>query len=288
MGTLSGELRARGELARLRDGGRCGFLAAIAATVRERRAREAPTGAALEELRDRAAHAPPAPLLRSLLAGGDTVGLIAEFKRRSPSAGRLAEGERPDEVAALYVEAGAVGVSVLTEPERFGGSLDDLASVTLRLGAAAPVLRKDFIVDTAGLYEARTGGAAAALLVTGLLGGRELPELLQAATAVGLECLVEVHDGRELERALAAGATLLGINNRDLRRLKTDLRTTERLAGAVPDEVVLVSESGIRSAADVARLGDAGADAVLVGEALLRLAPEQRAILTRELAGVPR
>lgn len=231
---------------------------------------------------------PPAPSLAATLRDrGATVAVMAEFKRRSPSAGPLAEAEQPVDVATRYLRAGAVALSVLTDADHFGGALGDLAAVAA-LHRAMPVLRKDFIVDPEQLLEARLAGAAAALLIVGMLDDRELTDLLAAGGAIGLECLVEVHDEAELGRAADAGATLLGINNRDLRRLTTDLVTTERLAPRAPAGSVIVSESGIRSADDVRRVRDAGAHAVLVGEALLRESPADRATRLRELAGVPR
>jgi indole-3-glycerol phosphate synthase len=269
-----------------------GYLAAKAAAVRQARSRTAPVGPALEALRRSAGAAQVRPSLQAALAGGDRVALIAEFKRRSPSGGRLQRdvagtvSTAPGDAAALYVECGARAVSILTDAADFDGSLDDLSAAAARVDS--PVLRKDFIVDAAGLYEARLAGAAAALLIVGILTHGELTELLAAARDVALECLVEVHDEAELERALAAGAGLVGINNRDLRRLTTDLAVTERLAPSAADGVTLVSESGIRSATDVARVRDAGAHAVLVGEALLRLPSAARCGGVRSLAGVPR
>jgi indole-3-glycerol phosphate synthase len=212
---------------------------------------------------------------------------MAEYKRRSPSAGALAEGEDATDVAGAYVAAGAAALSVLTDEPHFGGRLADLAAVAGR-APGVPVLRKDFLVDVVQLYEARAAGAAAALLIAGMLDDQELETLLAEGSAVGLECLVEVHDEAELERAAAAGATLLGINNRDLRTLTTDLATTERLAPRAPKGAVVVSESGIRTADDVRRVRDAGAHAVLVGEALLRQPAASRAGTLRELAGVAR
>jgi len=150
------------------------------------------------------------------------------------------------------------------------------------------VLRKDFLVDPGQLCEARLAGAAGALLIVAMLEPRELASLLTAGARVGVECLVEVHTEEELETAVSAGASLLGINNRDLRSLTTDLGVTERLAPLVPPGGVLVSESGIRTADDVRRVRDAGAHAVLVGEALLRQAPGERGRRLRELAGVER
>jgi indole-3-glycerol phosphate synthase len=268
------------------------FLALKGAEVRRRRAAE--RGDRAWESPDMATlHAccrglpPAASLAVTLCDGGATVAVMAEFKRRSPSAGTLAEAEHPVDVATRYLDAGAVALSVLTDADHFGGALGDLAAVAA-LHRSAPVLRKDFIVDAEQLLEARLAGAAAALLIVGMLDDRELTGLLAAGGAVGLECLVEVHDETELDRAADAGATLLGINNRDLRRLTTDLATTERLAPRAPAGSVIVSESGIRSADDVRRVRDAGAHAVLVGEVLLRESPEHRATRLRELAGVPR
>jgi indole-3-glycerol phosphate synthase len=268
------------------------FLAVKGAEVRRRRSDEhgtqAPDAASsATALRACCQGLPPAPSLSAVLAQGETVAVMAEFKRRSPSAGGLAEGEHPVDVATAYLDGGAVALSVLTDEAHFGGSLVDLALVA-GLHRTVPVLRKDFIVDAAQVLEARLTGAAGTLLIVGMLDDRELVRLLAAAGAVGCECLVEIHDEAELDRAAAAGATLLGINNRDLRLLTTDLATTERLAPRVPAGAVIVSESGIRTADDVRRVRDAGAHAVLVGEALLREPPAARAARLRELAGVPR
>lgn len=277
---------------RLRDD----FLALKGAQVRRRRAAERgglaadapPRGPDTATLRACCRGLSPAPSLAATLRdAGTSVAVMAEFKRRSPSAGALAEAEDPVHVATRYLDAGAVALSVLTDADHFGGALGDLAAVAA-LHRSSPVLRKDFIVDAEQLLEARLAGAAAALLIVGMLDDRELAELLTAGEAVGCECLVEVHDEAELDRAASAGASLIGINNRDLRRLTTDLATTERLAPRAPAGCVIVSESGIRSADDVRRVRDAGAHAVLVGEALLRESPADRATRLRELAGVPR
>lgn len=263
-----------------------GYLDRKALEVRARRAEEAPGGEALAALRDRAASRHGLPSFASALRGGDRVALIAEFKRRSPSAGTLVADEKAANVARLYEREGAAAVSVLTDAEDFGGDLVDLEAV----GAAVklPALRKDFLVDVAGLYEARTVGASAALLITAILTRAELEDMLNAAREVDLECLVEVHDENELSTALQAGATLVGINNRDLRTLTTDLGVTERLAPEVPEIVTLVSESGIKNADDVCRVRDAGVHAVLVGESLLRLPPAERGGRVAELSGVRR
>jgi indole-3-glycerol phosphate synthase len=268
------------------------FLAVKGAQVRRRRSDEHGTqmpdaASSATALRACCQGLPPAPSLPVTLRQGETVAVMAEFKRRSPSAGGLATAEHPVDVATAYLAAGAVALSVLTDAEHFGGSLADLALVA-GLHRGVPVLRKDFIVDAAQVLEARLSGAAATLLIVGMLDDAELNRLLAAGAAVGCDSLVEVHDEAELDRALAAGATLIGINNRDLRRLTTDLTVTERLAPCVPAGTVIVSESGIRTADDVRRVRDAGAQAVLVGEALLREPPAARARRLGELAGVSR
>lgn len=263
-----------------------GYLDRKAAGVRARRKKEAPGAEALAALRGRAVGREGSPSLAAALRGGDRVALIAEFKRRSPSAGALAAGEAAADVARLYECEGATAVSVLTDGEDFEGDLADLEAVCA--ASKLPALRKDFLVDVAGLYEARAVGASAALLITAILTRVELEAMLRSAGEIDLECLVEVHDEAELSTALGAGATLIGINNRDLRSLTTDLEVTERLAPAVPENVTLVSESGIKDVEDVRRVRDAGAHAILVGESLLRLPPAERRVKVAELSGVER
>lgn len=220
------------------------------------------------------------------MGAADECRLIAEVKRRSPSAGSLRLDLDPADLARRYVEAGAAAVSVLTEAARFGGSLADLEAV--RSAVAVPVLRKDFLVDVSQVHEAREAGAHAVLLIVRLLGAGRLAELLAAAGENGLEALVEVHGPRELETALEAGARVVGVNNRDLATLATDVRHSLDVAhdarargGAWPR--VAVSESGIRTRAEVHELARAGYHAVLVGETLLRAADPGRAV--RELLG---
>jgi indole-3-glycerol phosphate synthase len=207
---------------------------------------------------------PPAPGFE-LLRGGR---VIAELKRRSPSGGAL----RPDldvaAVGAAYARAGAAAISVLTDGPDFGGSPADLEAV--RSAVEIPVLRKDFTVDPAQIAESRVLGADWVLLIVAALEGEALDECLEAAGRCGAGALVEVHDEDQLERALAAGAVCVGINNRDLRTLQTDLDTFSRLRRLLPEPLVCVAESGVRDGADVARLVGEGADAVLVGEALMR------------------
>lgn len=194
--------------------------------------------------------------------------MIAEIKRRSPSRGEI----RPDfdavACARAYASAGAAAISVLTDERYFGGSLELLARV--REAVSLPLLRKDFIVDAYQVDEARVHGADAVLLIAAALDDGMLRELAAHAEGLGLDALVEVHDERELETALAAGADLIGINNRDLRTFETDLGVTERLAPRVPEGVVVVAESGIFTRTDMMRLAAAGAHAFLVGESLMR------------------
>lgn len=219
-------------------------------------------------LRRAAEAVPPARGLGKALRQNSTVAVISEVKRRSPSAGWIREGADVATIARGYEAAGAAAISVLTDAEWFGGSLDDLRAV--RAAVAVPVLRKDFVVDPVQVWEARAAGADAVLLIVRILDDRALRTLLDVAREAGLDALVEVHDERELARALAAGATIVGVNNRDLAVFRTDLAVTERLAPGVPSGVVLVAESGIATAAEVDRLGAVGVDAVLVGESLMR------------------
>jgi indole-3-glycerol phosphate synthase len=235
-------------------------------------------------IRARAASAPPAPLFTRALTAGPCVALIAEVKRRSPSAGEIRSGARAAEVAARYASAGAAALSVVTDGPHFGGELADLEEV--RQAVDLPVLRKDFTIDVLQVYEAKGAGASAVLLIARLLEDAELAELSAAAHELGLTALVEVHDEQELERAARVGARVIGINNRDLATFRTDLGTTLRLAPLAPEGSVVVGESGIASTNDVAQLAAAGVSAVLVGESLMRAADPVG--LARALAGVAR
>lgn len=208
--------------------------------------------------------------------------IIAEFKRRSPSRGLIREDLQVVHVAHAYQQGGAAALSVLTEPEWFGGSLEDLKQA--RAVTRLPVLRKDFIVDVYQVWESWLAEADAILLIVAALTDAQLGRLLTAAEEATLEVLVEVHDEAELDRALSAGARLVGVNNRDLRTLKVDLRTAERLAERIPDGVGAVAESGIRSAEDVRRLRAAGFDAFLIGEHLMG-APDPGEALSALIAG---
>ena len=233
----------------------------------------------------RAAADAPAPReVLPAMGRSDNVGVIAEVKRRSPGARDIDTGLDPVALASEYEEGGAVAISVLTDSRWFGGSLDDLLAVRARGGAA--VLRKDFVVDAVQVVEARAAGADLVLLIVRILDPVLLRDLRAMIHDMGMTALVEAHDEWEVEVALEAGALLLGVNNRDLSVFRTDLAVTERLAKYVPGDVLLVSESGIASAADVARVAAAGADAVLVGEALVRSA--DRRGMVSAMAGVPR
>jgi indole-3-glycerol phosphate synthase len=234
-------------------------------------------------LEHEAARRPEPPSLRAALHG-DRVRVVAEVKRRSPSAGVIREDLEPEERARLYARQGAAAISVLTDGPHFGGSMADLraaaASVTV------PVLRKDFILDELQIVEARAAGAAAVLLIVRALSAERLPALLASARAQGLEALVEVHTRAELDRALAAGADIVGVNSRDLDTFRIDMASAWALLAAVPRELVAVAESGMHGPADVERAAAAGADAVLIGTALS--AASDPAGLLQALTRVPR
>lgn len=250
----------------------------------------------LEKLRISLEQAPPTRDFAAALRKTDAVALIAEVKKASPSRGVFREHFDHREIARTYIANGAAALSVLTDTRFFQGSVKylegirRLATSELRTAepatAGVPLLRKDFILDPYQVYEARVYGADALLLIVAALDDTTLHELLTLTQALGMQALVEIHTAAELERALAAGARIVGINNRDLNSFQTTLETTEQLAAQLPsgaDRPVLVSESGIFTAADVARLRGCGVDAVLVGEALVT-APDIGARV-RELAG---
>jgi indole-3-glycerol phosphate synthase / phosphoribosylanthranilate isomerase len=235
-------------------------------------------------LRAEAAAQPAARPFATALRRAGEVAVIAEFKRRSPSAGWLRPGADAATVAAGYAAAGAAALSVLTDARYFGGSLDDVRAV--RAAVDVPVLRKDFVIDELQLAEARAAGADAVLLIARILPGARLGELYAAAGEHGLGVLVEVHDEAELERAVEIGARVVGVNNRDLDALTTDRRLALRLAPRLPADRVAVAESGLRDAGDVEAVGLAGCEAVLVGESLLKT-PDPAAALAA-LVGRPR
>ena len=252
----------------------------LAEIVRGTRARLAADPIDLDAL---VAQAHAAPTASDGLAALNRPGvrIIAEVKRKSPSLGAIATGVDPAAQAAHYADAGAAAISVLTEPDHFGGSLADLASVARAV--STPCLRKDFIVTPRQLAEARLAGASLVLLIAAVLDDRELVTLREAAEALGLHALVEAHDALEVDRAVASGARIVGVNNRDLRSLAIDLATAERLRPRIPAGLVAVAESGLEGPADVARLSAAGYDAFLVGTALMR-APDPAAALRALIA----
>ena len=213
----------------------------------------------------------------------DRVAVLAEVKRRSPSKGDIAPALDPVEQARAYRDGGAAGVSILTEPRHFGGSVEDLAAV--RAAVPLPILKKDFHVDVIQLVEARVLGASAALLIARALPPERLIALVDEGRALGLELLVEVRDEEELETAIRSRATMIGVNNRNLETLVIDPATCDRLIPRVPPEVVAVAESGVQGRADVERYAAIGADAVLVGSVLSVSADPRQA--TRDIAGVP-
>jgi indole-3-glycerol phosphate synthase len=221
----------------------------------------------------------PADFRAALVA--ETVALIAECKERSPSGGWLQRPYDPVGLARRYVANGAAALSVLTEPEFFGGSLDHLQAI--RAAVTVPLLCKDFIVDPVQVMAARAAGADAVLLIVGVLNDARLRELLTVTRGYGMQALVEVHDETEVERALQADAAIIGINNRDLATMRTAKETTARLRPMIPAGHVIVSESGINSRADIDALERLGVNAALVGESLLR-APDLEAKV-RELSG---
>ena len=242
----------------------------------ETRRREVPDS----ELRGRLGPPPRGrPFSEALIEEG--ISLIAEMKRASPSRGPIRPGASVSEVVSSYEQAGARAVSVLTEPNWFGGSLDDL--IEARASCDLPLLRKDFVVDEYQLLEARVAGADAALLIVAALDRGRLEGLMGAAADLGLDTLVEVHDEEEVETAVEAGAELIGINNRNLHSLEVDLETTFELLADIPAGTVVVAESGITDNDAVERLERAGVDAILVGEALMRAEDPVRAV--RELLG---
>jgi indole-3-glycerol phosphate synthase len=207
---------------------------------------------------------------------------IAEIKRRSPSAGWIRQGADAAALALTYQAAGAAALSVLTDGPFFGGSLADLTAA--RAAVRLPVLRKDFIVDAYQVVEARAAGADAILLIVAALADDQLASLLREADRLGLDALVETHDAGEIDRALAVGARVIGVNHRDLATFEMDMDLTARLRPRIPPACLVVAESGIRTSEDVRRMSRAGVDAILVGENLMR-APDPGSALRALLDG---
>jgi indole-3-glycerol phosphate synthase len=237
-----------------------------------------------KELELAARNATAGPPFTASLAGGSTVALIAEVKRRSPSAGTISADLDPAAHAARYATHGAAAISVLTEGPHFGGSLGDLEEVRRRV--SVPVLRKDFILDELQLLEARAAGASAALLIVRILTPSRLAELLTFARGVQLDVLVETHSEGEIDVALAAGADVIGVNSRDLDTFALDPERAWELLAALPPGRLAVAESAMHTVADVAKAAAAGADAVLIGTALSAAADPDA--LVRSFSSVPR
>lgn len=256
----------------------------LGAIVDEARARACRLRERTKELEARVADAPRVPSFGVALQSTATVAVIAEVKRKSPSKGWIQPKLDAATQAQAYELAGAAAISVLTEPEHFAGSAEDLVAV--RSAVRLPVLKKDFHVDPIQLLEAKGLGASAALLIVRALGPDGLGVMMKAAEDYGLETLVEIRDERELELALHHGADMIGINNRNLETLAIDPSTSERLLKAIPQWVVAVAESGVQSRLDVERVAQAGANAVLVGSSLSGAANVEDAV--RELVGVRR
>jgi indole-3-glycerol phosphate synthase len=236
----------------------------------------------LEQIRQRAAAA-PAPLDAYAALRRPGVGVIAEVKRSSPSRGRLAEISDPAELAEEYAAGGARCVSVLTEGRWFGGSLDDLAEV--RAAVQIPLLRKDFVISSYQVHEARAYGADLVLLIVAALEQKVLVGLLERIESLGMTALVEVHTEDEADRAMSAGARVIGVNARDLRTLQVDRSVFERIAPGLPSQVVKIAESGVRGPHDLIRYAAAGADAVLVGEGLVTQKSPRDAVAELVTAG---
>jgi anthranilate synthase/indole-3-glycerol phosphate synthase/phosphoribosylanthranilate isomerase len=261
--------------------------------VRQRRAdvRAAKLETPFPALQEQVRTAPPAIDFAARLRASAPMALIAEIKRASPSKGDIAPGINAPRQAMTYARAGAAAISVLTEPTWFKGTLEDMALVRQavgQLGEQRPaVLRKDFIVDEYQVMEARAYGADALLLIVATLSDAELRGLMELSRDMGMEPLVEVNNAPEMERAVAAGARIIGINNRDLRSFNVDLGTTDRLAGMVPEGTILAALSGISTRADVERFAAGGASAILVGESLMT-ADDAGAKVAELLALTPR
>ncbi|HEX4653242.1 MAG TPA: indole-3-glycerol phosphate synthase TrpC [Candidatus Udaeobacter sp.] len=243
---------------------------------------------ASQEFRERAlaarANAASHRLLQALQAGHGCPNIIAEFKRRSPSMGLISSNLSVAEVAKCYERGGACAISVLTDEEYFGGSINDLTEV--RASTSLPILRKDFIIDETQIYDAAAAGADAVLLIAAALEDAELTSLCAIAQEeLGLDALVEVHTSEELRRAVRSRTTIIGVNNRDLRTFQTSLETSERLIADAPPDRVMISESGLKNAESLRHLQTLGFRGFLIGEALMR-ASDPEAALRDLIAGV--
>jgi indole-3-glycerol phosphate synthase len=234
---------------------------------KRRRIAEAKAVCSLDELKGRCVSR-PAGRFRAAIEQQDRINIIAEIKRASPSKGLICPDFDPVRIALEYTASGAAAISVLTEEDHFAGSLDILRAV--RKVSSVPVLRKDFIIDEYQVYEAAEAGADAFLLIAALLEADRIDALSEVGAELGLDALVEVHTAHELEKVLNSSASIIGVNNRNLKTFEVDLNTSIRLAALAPQTSILVSESGINTADDIEMLRDAGYRAFLVGEQLMR------------------
>lgn len=259
------------------------FLTRIVSHKRDELAR-AQKKLALSTLQQMAQTQAPPRDFRQALMSGKNLAIIAEMKKSSPSAGVLREDFNPAVLAKTYTANGAAALSILTDEKFFGGNLENLQKA--QAVCALPILRKDFILTPYQIWEARAFGADAILLIVAMLDRSRLFELLLAVAETGMQALVEVHNETEIDKALLAGANLIGINNRDLRTFEVRLETTERLIKLIPSSCMRVAESGIKSRRDVERMAACGVDAILVGSHLMRQADPGQALV--ELTGVPR
>ncbi len=266
--------------------GESGILDRIVAERRER-IKQAKLDRPLAEVKAALNDAAPVAPFKEALASRPGISVIAEMKRSSPSAGSLDPDLDPVLRAGMYCQAGAAAISVLTEPDFFGGSLDDMRKVkAVASQQGVAVLEKDFVVDEYQVYEARASGADAILLIIAILDTSTYSSLLELTNELGMSALVEVFDEPELEIALSANPGIVGVNNRNLKTLETSLGVFEQLATQIPDDALKVAESGMKNAEDVARMGRAGAKAVLVGESLMR-AGDDAAGLVKAMSKVP-
>lgn len=252
------------------------FLPTIVAHKRQVLAQKKDFYAGLRKKAQEATAAGGSGFFKKKISQAGQINLIAEIKKASPSAGVIRKDFNVETIARIYADHKAAAISVLTEDKYFLGKPEDVRTVTKCVNL--PVLVKDFIISDGQIYEAKVNGAAAVLLIVAIVGDSELKGLLNIAHEFGLDCLVEVHDEKELDRAIKAGAQIIGVNNRDLKTLDINMKTGERLIPRIPKDRVIVAESGLRTRDDIRRVQDLGAHAVLIGETFMRAADIGRAI----------
>lgn len=244
------------------------FLPTILAYKRQLLAHKKDFYAGLRKKAQEAASAGRSNSFKANIIRPGQINLIAEVKKASPSAGVIRKDFNVEQIAKIYADHKAAAISVLTEDKYFLGKPEDILAVTKRVNL--PVLTKDFIISDGQIHEAKVNGAAAVLLIVAILGDSELGGFLNIAREFGLDALVEVHDEKELDRAMKAGAEIIGVNNRNLKTLDVDFKTSERLIPRIPGDKVIVAESGLRTHDDIRRMRDLGAHAVLIGETFMR------------------